>query len=153
MWVKYTLIFFLTNRCCTKLLHMSLYNRGVSWTVSSKRGIEIGPDVIRWAVSSLRITLSHLSIPVWQLWMVPVDVFTIKLWVSIPSVVEGMDIVVWRRKPPQFSFQIFISGWLQRVIHFDWISFIAVFSRYLIVILSIRKQFDAQRAAERWVVR
>lgn len=138
----------LTNCCCAKLLHMSLYNGGVSGTVSTKRGIEVGPDVVRWAVSPLRIPLSHFGVPVWQLWMVPVDVFTIKFGVPIPSVVEGMDIVVWRRKPPQCGLQFFISVRLRRVIHFDLIRVIAIFSQYLIVILFIRKQLNTHRVAE-----
>lgn len=152
-WTDSSVHLCLTDGCWTQLLHMSLHNRGVPGTVRPQRGVKVGPNVIRRNVPPLWITQSHLSIPVWQLWVVPVDVFAIGLRISIPYVVESMEVVVWRRKLSQCSFQLCILIWLSGVIHFGLFRCFLAVSLDLWLMLSVQGHFNVSRAVERRILR
>lgn len=77
---------------------MNFYNRRVPRAVCPQGGVETGTYVIWRLVCSSWVAQRYFGVPVWQQWMIPVNILPIKPRVSIPRVVENMHVVIWRRK-------------------------------------------------------
>ena len=60
----------------------------------SQTWVEVSSYIIRWNVPSLGVLVGDALLPVRQVPVVPVQISTIKLWATVPHVVEGMYTVV-----------------------------------------------------------
>ena len=69
------------------ILH-ALYTKAQTW-------VEVSSYIIRWYVPSLGVLVGDTLLPVRQIPVVPVQISTVKLWTTVPHVVEGVYTVVW----------------------------------------------------------
>ena len=66
---------------------MSLNDRRIPRAVTSQLRVKAGANVIWGVVCPLWIFFGYSKVPMLQDWMVPMYIFTIKLWISIPTVI------------------------------------------------------------------
>ena len=64
-------------------------------TPKSQTWVEGCSYIVRWYVPSLGVLVGDALLPVRQIPVVPVQILTVKLWATVPHVVEGMYTVVW----------------------------------------------------------
>ena len=82
---------------------MSLDDLWVSRAVRTKLRVEARTNVVWRGVDPLGVVLSYFLVPVRDEGVVPVHVLPVRLRCAIPGVVEGMQAVVHRGRPPGIS--------------------------------------------------
>lgn len=72
---------------------MGLQHVRVPRAVRIEFGVKTGADVLGRHVSPSRVAGCDFGVPMWNQDVVPVDIFTVHVWVAVPSVVKNMNIV------------------------------------------------------------
>ena len=84
-----------SNTGLPELSHVLFYHGGVLGAVGPQGRIEVGANVARWHVPSLRIASGHVRVPVREVSVVPVVVAAIALQATEPDVVKDMKAIIW----------------------------------------------------------